>query len=296
MLADLLRLQLDIVGAHSELAASLFGENRLKTMAPACTEARPVITIPGFLASGLSLMRLNSFLRQQGFTAKHWGQGRNLGPQGMDWGHHLDAMVRQMTDHIDALADETSAPVSLVGQSLGGVYARELALRLNDRIDRVIMLGAPTFHPYKSNRHNRLIGTFGYWLNRQSATEFAGREGMLHWQPDRPDMPCVAIHSPVDGVVDEQACHIPSYIVAASSHRSPRENIRVMSSHIGMSVSPLVHLAVADRLLAERANWRAFDPMTYFPTYLRPAVRLLFPESIDMTHPNRAGVFAKAGR
>jgi pimeloyl-ACP methyl ester carboxylesterase len=183
--------------------------------------------------------------------------------------------------------------VSLVGQSLGGVYARELAVRLGDRIDRVIMLGAPTFHPYKSNQHNRLISTFGYWLNRQTATGFAGRKGLLHWEPDRPTLPCVAIHSPLDGVVDETACHIPGYIVTASSQRSPRENIRVLSSHIGMCVSPWVLLAVADRLLADRNHWRDFDPRQYFPAYLAAAVKLVYPGTAALMNGRGAAAFVE---
>jgi TctA family transporter len=102
---------------------------------------------------------------------------------------------------------------------------------------------------------------------------------MLHWDADHPALPCVAIHSPLDGVVDEDACHIPGYIVAASGNHSPRENIRVLSSHIGMSVSPWVLLAVADRLLAQRSHWRPFDPQSYFPAYLAGAVRVMYPST-----------------
>jgi len=225
---------------------------------------------------------MNRFLGHHGFNAHSWGMGRNLGPQGVDWDHHLDEIGMLFMGKVKALADETSAPVSLVSQSLGGVYARELALRLEDEIDRVIMLGAPTFHPYKEDRHNRVIATFGYWFNRQSASEFAGRDGLLHWESDRPALPCVAIHSPIDGIVDENACHIPGYVVGHSGHKAPRENIRVLSSHIGMCVNPWVLLAVADRLVAERDHWRTFDPHAYFPAYLDHAVRLLYPDADEL--------------
>jgi pimeloyl-ACP methyl ester carboxylesterase len=233
--------------------------------------------MPGFLASEASLVRLNRFLARCGFNSQGWGLGRNLGPQGAGWSRHLDRVVQQLTGNVERLCDETSAPVALVGQSLGGVYARELALRLEDRIDRVIMLGSPTFHPYKADRHNRVIGTFGYWLNRQSAAEFAGREGLLHWEAARPGMPCIAIHSPLDGIVDEQACHIPAYIIEQSGQGAVRENIRVLSSHIGMCVNPWVLLAVADRLQADRENWRTFDPYTYFPGFLAPGLSMIYP-------------------
>lgn len=279
MLTDLLKLQLDLMGARTELAAALLTGPTLRRIAPACDRLTPVISIPGFLASETSLLRLNRFLNGQGFRACSWGLGRNLGPEGQDWGRHLARTGRALADRVKALADECSAPVALIGQSLGGIYARELALRMETDIDRVITLGAPTFHPYKADRHNRVIGAVGYWVNRRSASEFAGRKGLLHWECDRPAMPCVAIHSPVDGIVDEYACHIPGYIVNQSSRQAPRENIRVLSSHIGMSVSPWVLLAIADRLVCSPAHWLPFAPARYFPPAIGPLLRLIYPDA-----------------
>ena len=296
MLADLLKLQVDVLGAQGELAAALLSDGMLRAIAPVSDQPVPVITVPGFLASETSMSRLNRFLNNRGFNARSWGLGRNLGPQGTSWGAHMDHVVAQLGDRIRALADEASAPVALVGQSLGGVYARELALRLEGDIDRVIMLGAPTFHPYKTNRHNRLIASFGYWLNRQTATEFAGRDGMLHWEADRPDLPCVAIHSPIDGIVDEDACHIPGYIVSASGGHSPRENIRVISSHIGMCVNPLVLLAVADRLLADRNDWQPFDPRAYFPGFIGTTMQMFYPDASALVNARSTRAFLERNR
>lgn len=279
MLTDLLKLQLDLLGARTELGASLLCGSLLKRIAPRAPRPMPVISIPGFLASDASLIRLNRFLDGQGFRARAWGQGRNLGSQGEKWGRHVTAVGRKLADRVKAMTDECSEPVALVGQSLGGIYARELALRMEDEIDRVIMLGAPTFHPYKADRHNQVIGTFGYWLNRQSASEFAGRDGLLHWESDRPAMPCVAIHSPLDGIVDEYACHIPGYIVHRSGRKAPRENVRVLSSHVGMCVSPWVLLAIADRLLSPADRWQPFEPQNYLQGALAPLARLMYPEA-----------------
>ena len=296
MLTDLLRLQIDLAGARTELAANLLSGPVLRRLAPVANGDSPVITIPGFLASENSLTRLNRFLTRQGFQAQSWGMGRNLGSQGEDWNRHLDQVRDRLMDQVRALADETSARVSLVGQSLGGVYARELAIRMEDEVDRVIMLGSPTFHPYKDDRHNRIVGTFGYWFNRQSASEFAGREGMLHWEPDHPALPCIAVHSPLDGIVNELACHIPGYIVRHSRANAPRENIRVLSSHIGMCVSPWVLLAIADRLAADRDHWSAFDPHTYFSGILGSAADLMYPDAEKLWQDRGAGDFVESHR
>ena len=277
MLTDLFKLQMDLLGARGELAASMASNCLLNRVTPDGGGNRPVVTIPGFLASGDTLLRLNRYLNRHGFEAESWGLGRNLGPQGMDWSKQLDTLITQVGVKIQKLADKHSAPVSLVGQSLGGVYARELALQMPDVVDRVIMLGSPSFHPYLTSHVNRVVSLFGYWLSRQSHAELAGRAGLLHWDADKPALPCVSIHSPLDGVVDEASSVIPQYIVEQSDNSAPRENLRVLSSHIGMSVNPWVLLAVADRLVQNRHDWQVFAPYRYSSDSLQWAVSRLYP-------------------
>jgi len=277
MLTDLFKLQMDLLGARGELAASMASSCLLNKVTPNGGGNRPVVTLPGFLASGNTLLRLNRYLNNHGFEAESWGLGRNLGPQGMDWSKQLDSLIAQVGAKIQSLADKHSAPVSLVGQSLGGVYARELALQMPDVVDRVIMLGSPSFHPYLTSHVNRVVSMFGYWLSRQSHAELAGRAGLLHWDADKPALPCVSIHSPMDGVVDEASSIIPQYIVEQSDNSAPRENLRVLSSHIGMSVNPWVLLAVADRLVQDRDDWQVFDPYRYYSEQLQWVVSRLYP-------------------
>ena len=277
MLKDVFRLQIDLLGARAELAPGLASNWLLNKATPQGGGNRPVITIPGFLASDATLLRLNSYLKANGFAAQSWGQGRNLGPQEKSWDKHLEGLKRKLGKDIRRLADKHSSRVSLIGQSLGGVYARELALLFPDYIDRVIMLGSPTFHPYMKARHNRVVSMFGYWLSRRSYMELAGRRGLLHWDADHPAMPCVSFHSPIDGVVDEASSIIPDYIVEQHDPKAPRENVRVFSTHVGMGVNPWVLLAIADRLVQDCADWKTFDPYQYFPDSLHWAVPLLYP-------------------
>lgn len=277
MFTDLIKLQLDLLAARSELAAGLAGSWLLHRVTPECDDSRPVLTLPGFLASDRSLLRLNRFLDARGFSARSWGLGRNLGPRDGSWGRQLDGLSLILGDTVRELADAHSAPVALVGQSLGGVYARELASQMPDEIDRVITLGSPTFHPYVNARHNRVLSQFGYWVSRQSHAEIAGRKGLLHWDADEPPLPCVAIHSPLDRIVEEANAVIPQYIVDSCDRSAPRENLGVLSSHIGMTVNPFVLLAIADRLVEDRNDWQHFDPYRYFPAHLHWAVATLYP-------------------
>ena len=161
-------------------------------------------------------------------------------------------------------------------------HGRQARAALAGSVQRVIMLGSPTFHPYITGHHNRVIGAFGYWLNGQSHSELAGRKGLLHWDPEDPPLPCIAIHSPVDGVVDEASSVIPNYIVSRSDPSAPRENLRVFSSHVGMGVNPWVLLAIADRLAQDKDDWQEFDPYRYFPDSLHWAVSLLFPSQEEV--------------
>jgi pimeloyl-ACP methyl ester carboxylesterase len=280
MLGDLWRLQADVLLARTELASHLLSQRVLESVAPRVGGRRPVVLLPGFLGSGASLGRLRKFLCVSGFDAHGWGAGRNLGPRDQDMESHLQRLQIQIGDKVRQLADRHSAPVALVGQSLGGVYARELATRLAPDIDRVIMLGSPAFHPYLKKRHNGLVGLLGYGITRQTQARIAGRWGLLHWHADEPELPCVAICSPIDGIVDETSAAIPRYVVQRSGARAPRENIRVVSSHIGMGVNPFVLLAVADRLAQSRDAWHGFDPQRYFPTFLHWAVSRVYPERL----------------
>jgi len=290
MLTDLIKLQLDIMGARGELALSMLGSGWLERVSPKAKARTGVFAMPGFLASGKTLLRLTQFLNRLGYEAETWGLGRNLGPRGKDWSRFLDELETRLGDRIEALADKTSAPVVLIGQSLGGVYARELAARFEPMVDRVITLGSPTFHPYRNVRHNRVISSLSEWMSRKSAAELGGREGLLHLDPDKPAMPFVAIHSPLDGVVDERSCYIPEYIVTGAGKKSPRENIRVMSTHIGMNTSPWVWLAIADRLAHSREDWEFFQPGKYLPGPLRALAPLIYPAQSQVQNPGRRSV------
>ena len=292
MLLDTTKLLQDLFGAAAELTLNQLGGRLLSRIAPVSDRKLPVITFPGFMSPEASLAPLNQFLNRQGFNARSWGLGRNLGPQEERWNAHLEAITKRLADRVKRFADESSAPVSLVGHSLGGIYARELACRLNGEIDRVITLGTPTIHPYAEYRHNKLISTIVGWSQRQSATEWGGANGLLHWHADRPKLPCVAIHSPIDGFVHEGNCCIPDYIVTQSRQNAPRENIRVLASHIGMTFSPWVLLAVADRLLADRDHWQPFDASRYLPGALKGVVPVMYP-SAEVA--SRAHGHAKAG-
>src|SRR5215813_14195062 len=98
-------------------------------------DGHPVLVLPGLIASDVSTRPLRAFLRNRGYYVKGWGQGRNLG---------LRAGVQQgLTDLLEEMNDTHGRKVSLVGWSLGGLYARQLAKMMPERVRSVITLGSP---------------------------------------------------------------------------------------------------------------------------------------------------------
>lgn len=227
-------LQLLELRATWELAAGVAALPWLR-LAPR-GDGHTVLVLPGLVASDVSTKLLRDFLKGRGYDAHGWGLGRNYGPRpGIE-----DAMFAT----IDRLADKTGRKISLVGQSLGGAYARLIAARRPDVVRSVITLGSPVAgHPRSSNA----------WR----VYEFTSGKSSV--DPERwnqitqaPQVPTTSIYSRTDGVVAWQ-----SSIEAGT--RPNTENLEVVSSHIGMAVHPAVLFAIADRLAQPEGAWKPFE-------------------------------------
>lgn len=230
---------LEVGRALGELASLPAAEIPLR-FAPA-GDGHPVIVCPGFLTSDRSTALLRRFLRSKGYNVHGWNLGRNLGPGAAgpdgDW----------LADEAIGLYRRTRRKVSLVGWSLGGVLARELAKRAPDQIRQVITLGSPlSGEPESTSIH---------WLYKRIArqaldeAELARLLGGLRNPPDH--VPSTAIYSKTDGVVPWRASTEPE-----APHT---DNIEVFASHCGLGVNPFVFFAIADRLALPEGGWRPFD-------------------------------------
>lgn len=266
---DLLRLNLDVLWGGGERLAGLLGRPMRDHLLPTGDGTRPVLTLPGFLAPELSLNRMNRTLTGHGFPTRSWGLGVNLGPRGMTIFEHVEAVEEELGREIKRMADEYGKPVALVGQSLGGVYARELAERLPDCVDRVITFGSPAIDPERAHELNKLLRLVGRRVARVRLIDLEPDQVLPHWRAGHPPKPLVSIYSPVDRVVPMDLAAIPPEVIAKSTRKAPRENIAIVASHTGMAVNPFVILAVLDRLAQDARKWVDFDPQTYFTGPLR---------------------------
>jgi pimeloyl-ACP methyl ester carboxylesterase len=199
-------------------------------------DGHPVLVLPGLVASDTSTRPLRSFLQNKGYAVSGWRQGRNLGLR--------DGVREGMVDLVHELSDTHGRKISLVGWSLGGLYARQLAKMMPDRVRSVITLGSPfAGHPKATNA----------WRVYEMASGRRAEEdhrfgGSLS---EAPPVPTTAVFSRTDGICAWQGCKETSSAIA--------ESIEVESSHCGMGHHPAVVYAVADRLAQTEGQWRPFD-------------------------------------
>ena len=195
-------------------------------------DGHPVLVLPGLAASDRSTEILRRFLKAQGYSAHGWKLGRNQGPR--------PGVVDACLARIDELRQRHGRKVSLIGWSLGGLYARELAKLRPDDIRMVVSLGSPFTGPRSASNAS------GYYdrLNSGSRTE---HRSPLHLR-QAPPVPTTSIYSQSDGIVAWQ-CSVQD--------PGPRtENIEVDASHIGMGSNPVVLRILANRLAQRENEWR----------------------------------------
>lgn len=187
-------------------------------------DGHPVLVLPGFMASDASTRPMRTLLKRLGYEARGWKLGRNLGaPPAV-----RDAMRARLTE----LHRRSGCKVSVIGWSLGGVYARELARGAPDMVRQVITLGSPfNGHP-TANHADALFRR----LNPGTPVDWEG----FRRRRVPPSVPTTSIYSRSDGIVAWQ-CSLEE----PAPHT---ENIEVRGSHCGLGVNPQVLKIIARKL------------------------------------------------
>jgi pimeloyl-ACP methyl ester carboxylesterase len=212
----------------SELPAALASFPRLAG-APR-GDGGPTLVFPGFGASDASTVALRAVLRFLAHDARGWGAGLNTGD--------VRRFVPRMIALAERVAQECGRPVRLVGWSLGGVIARELARERPALVERVVTMGSPIVGGPKYTAVARTYRRRGFDLD-EIARVAAERDRVPI------AVPITAIYSKNDGIVAWQAC---------IDRTSPDvENVEVTATHLGMGFDPRVQRIVAERLARVRA-------------------------------------------
>lgn len=204
-------------------------------------DGHPVLVLPGLLAGDRSTAALRAVLNRLGFDARPWKLGRNRGP------HTVGANGERIMAEVEALVEETGRNISLVGWSLGGIFARLVARRIPAQIRQVITLGSPFLDDGEATNAARLfeLASGTRRDDRANRAIFAELAAPL-------EVPSSAIYSRTDGICAWQACREPPAV--------GRENIEVFGSHCGLGINPSVIYAVADRLAQNESEWKPFQP------------------------------------
>lgn len=198
-------------------------------------DGHPVIVYPGLGATDITTAPLRGFLQHLGYSAYPWKQGFNFGPR--------RGVLDAVREHVQRIAARHDDKVSLIGWSLGGLYAREMAKEFPKLARCVITLGSPfAGHPRATNAWRVYE-----WVSGQNVHD----PELIEQIRGTPPVPTTSIYSRTDGVVAWQ-CSL--------NEESPQaENIEVHASHIGMGMNPLALYAIADRLRQNPAHWKRFD-------------------------------------
>ena len=211
-------------------------------------DGHPVLFLPGLFGSDRSTEQLRAALRRNGHAVHGWGLGQNTGPHA----HVLDGTTRRLQE----LCDRAGRTVSIVGWSLGGIFARELARQHPDLVRQVVTMAAP----FRFRAGDRGNASLLYDMVGPREDPFPGHDVAEDERPPL-EVPASAVYSRTDGIVQWNAC-----IDAAGPLR---ENIEVYGTHSGFGHNVAAAIAIADRLAQPEGQW--------VPFRAKPSLRLLYP-------------------
>lgn len=200
-------------------------------------DGHPVLVLPGFLAGDGSTAPMRGLLKELGYKVFGWDMGRNL--------RFNTERERQLYALLDRVHAEAGQPVSLIGWSLGGVFAREMAKQSPDKVRQVISLGSPISSD-RGYTNARLL--FERINGKQPEPMQKGRFSALE---EAPPVPTTSILSRSDGIVAWRA--------SVQQPGPQAETLEVLASHCGLGVNPMVMYAIADRLAQPEGEWQKFD-------------------------------------
>lgn len=186
--------------------------------------SRDVLVMPGFLSGDWATAPLRGVLNAIGHRAEGWQLGRNVGLRP----GRFEALEARFLD----FAAKAGRPVALVGWSLGGLYAVELARRYPEAVRHVITLGSPV--------SGRLTANNAWKLYERVAGHPIDMPP-LDWQPGAlPLVPMTAIAARGDGIVHPLAARVRAGPLA--------ENLTVPGTHAGLGWNAHAIRIIADRL------------------------------------------------
>jgi pimeloyl-ACP methyl ester carboxylesterase len=212
-------------------------------------DGHPVLTLPGFLASDLSMAPMRRYLKELGHDTHAWRMGRNTGG--------VSRVQSALLERLTEIHADTGRKISVVGWSLGGIYARHLALQAPDMVRCVVTLGSPFANDVRATNATRLYEAL-------SGETIEGTSELQQAIAGDLPVPVTSIYSKSDGIVNWRTCVLRPSDTA--------ENIEVrFASHVGLGVNAAALWALADRLALAEGQFMQFDRSGPFAIAYAPA-------------------------
>ncbi len=203
-------------------------------------DGHPVITLPGYRSDDTAMLAMRRYLTRWGYDPYPWGLGTNLGV-----GYQRLDYEERLLEKLERIVRKRGEPATLIGWSQGGVIGREVAKQRPELVRQIITLGSPIADAPQATTLFRIF-------ERTSEEEISNELMSFLGEVSTPlsDVRCICIYSASDGVVSPE---IAQDVVSPNV-----ENIRVNSSHLGMTVNPAVLFVIADRLAQPEDDWQPF--------------------------------------
>ncbi len=228
----------------SEVMRAMFESQQLLLARPMLRriprgDGHPVMTLPGFGGADGCMAPLRVWLKRWGYDARPWNLGRNFPKYRMS---SLDAamvfrekMVMRAGRELEKIYRETGQKVTLIGWSLGGLYAHELGQKHPQWVRHVITLGTPHGDP----RGTAAWDIMRRFYNSDVPEEVQDVSGWVSTNCENVEVPVTVIFSPTDGIVSQE--------VAMLRHAEVN-HLAVNSSHIGFALNPRVYRLIGKQL------------------------------------------------
>jgi esterase/lipase len=194
-------------------------------------QGQPVLVLPGYGCGDVSTALLQGYLRLLGYHVRGWGLGRNFG--------NVAELLPRVLKRLLSLAHKTRQEVRIVGWSLGGYIAREIARERPDLVQQVITLGTPVVGGPKYTIVARKLRRRGVDVDAIAAAVELRNQICLR-------TPVTAIYSRADAIVAWQAC--------IDRNGTNIKHVEVTTTHLGLGFSPQVYKIIAQRLALDASQ------------------------------------------
>ncbi len=190
-------------------------------------DGRIVILVPGYGADEWSMRPLKRFLQSINYQVFDWGHGRNRGHVSHD-SELLASTVKIISQNYDQQS------ITLIGWSLGGVLAREVARLHPDRVNEVITMGTP------------LVGGPKYTVVAKKYAKSMDMD-LDHYEAEIHAINSIGINQPLT-VIYSKSDGVVGWRATVDHYNQQARNTEVNCSHMGMGVNAEVWQIIAETL------------------------------------------------